>query len=121
MCCKDFLQVHKNTGKNMFAKYISADDCFVKTMILNCDDNNDAIYFLILGRLLLRGSPWNEIWLEVLELLICIATRPFYLDLSFYLQKTEADPAYCPDRKEILQIIETIQKFSLFSTDGAIV
>ena len=25
-----------------------------------------------------------------------------------------------PDRKEILQIIETMQKFSLFSTDGAI-
>ena len=36
----------------MFAKYLSADGCFVKTNTINCDDNNDAIYFLILGRLL---------------------------------------------------------------------
>ena len=36
-------------------------------------------------------------------------------------QKTEDEPAYCPDRKEISQIIDTIQKFSLFPTDGAIV
>ena len=34
MRCKNFLKVHKNTSKNMFAKYLSADDCFVKTMIL---------------------------------------------------------------------------------------
>ena len=34
MRSKNFLKVHKNTGKNMFAKYLSADDFFVKTMIL---------------------------------------------------------------------------------------
>ena len=34
MRCKNFLKVHKNTGKNMFAKYLSADDCFVKTILL---------------------------------------------------------------------------------------
>ena len=27
MRCKNFLKVHKNTGKNMFAKYLSVDDC----------------------------------------------------------------------------------------------
>ena len=37
----------------MFAKYLSADSCFVKTNTINCDDNDDATYFLILGRLLL--------------------------------------------------------------------
>ena len=31
---KNFLKVHKNTDKNVFAKCLSADDCFVKTMIL---------------------------------------------------------------------------------------
>ena len=36
-------------------------------------------------------------------------------------KKTEDEPAYCPDRNELLQIIETMQKFSLFSKDGAIV
>ena len=34
MQCKNFLKVHKNTGEKMFAKYLSADDCFVKTIIL---------------------------------------------------------------------------------------
>ena len=35
--------------------------------------------------------------------------------------KTEDEPVYCPDRNELLQIIKTMQKFSLFSKDGAIV
>ena len=64
----------------MFAKYLSADGCFVKTNTINCDDNNNATCFLILGRLLLLGSSWNEISLEVLEQFICIATRSFYVD-----------------------------------------
>ena len=36
-------------------------------------------------------------------------------------KKTEDEPAYCPDRNELLQIIETMQKLPLFSKDGAIV
>ena len=31
---KNFLKVHKNTGEKMFAKYLSADGCFVKTILL---------------------------------------------------------------------------------------
>ena len=57
MRCKNFLKVHKNTGKKMFAEYLSADGCFVKKETINCDDNDDAICFLILGHLLLLGSP----------------------------------------------------------------
>ena len=34
MHCKNFVKVYKNIDKNMFAKYLSADDCFVKAMIL---------------------------------------------------------------------------------------
>ena len=26
ICCKNFLKVHKNTGRKMYAKYLSADD-----------------------------------------------------------------------------------------------
>ena len=48
MCCKNFLKVHKNTGKKMFAKHLSA--MFAKHLLINCNDNNDAICFLILGR-----------------------------------------------------------------------
>ena len=35
--------------------------------------------------------------------------------------ETEDEPVYCLDRNELLQVIETMQKFSLFSEDGAIV
>ena len=32
MLCKDFLKADKNTGEKMFAKYLSADGCFVKLL-----------------------------------------------------------------------------------------
>ena len=35
--------------------------------------------------------------------------------------ETEDEPAYCPDRIKLLQIIATMRKFSLFSKDVAIV
>ena len=28
----------------MFAKYLSADGCFVKTNTINCDDNDNAMF-----------------------------------------------------------------------------
>ena len=38
-----------------------------------------------------------------------------------FVKKTEDERAYWPDRKAILQIIESMQKISLFLKDGAIV
>ena len=35
--------------------------------------------------------------------------------------ETEDGPVYWPDKSKLLQIIQTMQKFSLFSKDGAIV
>ena len=98
--------------------YLSADGCFVKTNI-NCDDNDNAICFL--GRLLLLGSPWNEIWLEVLERSICLAVWPFYVDKSFDLQKNRRWTCLFPRKIRAFANIETMQKFSLFSKGGAIV
>ena len=120
MCCKNFLKVDKNTGEKMFAKYLSRW-LFCKNNSINCDDNDDATCFLIPGRLLLLDSPWNEISLEVLELSICVAARLLYLDQVLIYKKTEDEPAYFPGRYKLLQIVETIQKFSLFPKDGAIV
>ena len=34
-----FQRVHKNTGEKIFAKYLSADGCFLKTNTINCDDS----------------------------------------------------------------------------------
>ena len=97
-----FLKVHKKTGEKMFAKYLSADGCFVKTNTINCDDNDNAICFLILGRLLLLGRPWNEISLEALEWFI--SSSAFLCRLVLICKKIEDEPVYCPDRCELLQI-----------------
>ena len=63
----EFSKSSKNTGEKIFAKYLSADGCFVKTNTINCDDNDDATYFLILGRLLLLAlrekCPNTELYL----------------------------------------------------------
>ena len=52
----EFYKSSQKYWRKKFAKYLSADGCFVKTNISNCDDNDDATCFLILGRLLLLGS-----------------------------------------------------------------
>ena len=79
MRCLNFLKVHINTGEKIFAKYLSEDSCFVKNNTINWGDNDDAICVPILGRLLLLGSPPNEISLEVLEQSICIAAWSFFV------------------------------------------
>ena len=35
--------------RKKFPEYLSVDGCFVKTNTINCDDNDDATCFLILG------------------------------------------------------------------------
>ena len=45
MRSQNFLKVHKNIGEKIFAKYLSADGCFVKTNAINCDVNNDNAMF----------------------------------------------------------------------------
>ena len=42
-------------------------------------------------------------------------------DLNNDTMKTADEPVYCSDRNGLLQVIETVQKFFLFSKDGAIV
>ena len=44
MRCQNFIKVHKNTGGKIFAKYLSADGCFVKTNTINCDDYDNAMF-----------------------------------------------------------------------------
>ena len=38
------LKVYKNTGKKIFVKYLSADDCFIKTNTINCDDDDNGMF-----------------------------------------------------------------------------
>ena len=44
MHCYNFLKVYKNTGEKIFAKYLSADGCFLKTNTINRDYNDSAMF-----------------------------------------------------------------------------
>ena len=76
----EFTKSSQKYWRKTFAKYLSADGCFVKTITINCDDNDDATCFLILGRFTFTRQLINEISLEVLERFICVAARSFYVD-----------------------------------------
>ena len=58
MCCKNFLKTHKITGeKKICSKSLWRWLFRKKHNIINCDDNNHAICFLIKKSLFLLGSP----------------------------------------------------------------
>ena len=40
----EFSKSSQKYWRKKFAKYLSADGCFVKTNTINCDDNDDATY-----------------------------------------------------------------------------
>ena len=48
---KNFVEVDKNTGEKMFAKYLSADGCFVKAIIL----------LTVMLKTMLYGSWYNGV------------------------------------------------------------
>ena len=70
------LEFHKSTGEKIFAKYLSADVCFVKTNTINCDDNDNAMFpntrAFAFTRLPMKGN-----FAEALERSICGAARSF--------------------------------------------
>ena len=109
----EFSKSSQKYWRKKFAKYLSADGCFVKTITINCDDNDDATCFLILGRLLLIGSSCKEISLEVLEQFICVAARSMSTKVLI-CKKTEDEPAYCPDRYELLQMLRPCKNSNSF-------
>ena len=38
----EFSESSQKNGEKIFAEYLSADGCFVKTNAINCDDNDNA-------------------------------------------------------------------------------
>ena len=104
MRCQNFLKNHKNSGEKIFAKYLPADSCFVKTNATNSDDNDDAICFLILVVCFFQAAHETKFHWKyqsdpfAQQLGLSMSTK------SFDLQKIEDGPAYCPDRYELLQI-----------------
>ena len=114
MCCQNFLRVHKNTGEKIFPKYLSADSCFVKTNTINCGDNNNAICFLILRRPMNQAAHETKFYLKY-------QSDPFVQQLGLSMltevliyKKTEDEPAYCPDRYKLLQILRPCKNSHCF-------
>ena len=86
---EDFLTISKNVFFDALQEYSRSSQKYWRKNVckislcgwlfrknnntINCDHNDDAICFLILGRLLWLGSLWNKISLEVLERSICVA------------------------------------------------
>ena len=121
MHCKNFLKVHKNTGEEMFAKHLSADDCFVKTILLT------VMITTMLSVSGYQGVSFYQVAHET-KFHLKYQSDPSAQQHGLSIQtkvlickKTEDEPAYCPDRNGLLEIIETMQKFFLFSNDSAIV
>ena len=57
MRCKNFLKIHKTNGEKRFSKYVCRWLYCKNSNTIDCDNNNHAICFLILGSLALPGSP----------------------------------------------------------------
>ena len=72
----DFLKIHKNTGEKIFAKYLPANGCFVKTNTINCDDNGNTMFpntraFACTRQPMKRNFTWST------KRSICVTARPF--------------------------------------------
>ena len=64
MRCKNFLKVYKSNGEKMFAKYLSADGCLVKKIIL--------LTVMITTMYLFPDTGDNLVWNKVLPLFIIV-------------------------------------------------
>ena len=116
MCCKNFLKVHKNNSEKMFATYLSADACFVKTTIKNDYLFPDTRAFAFTRQPMKRNFTWST---RAIHLPSCTA---FLSRLKFlFPKKLKMNQYIAPTRFEFLQMIETKQKFLSFSKDGAVV
>ena len=121
MSCESFLKVHKNTGKKIFAKYLSADGCFIKTNTINCDDNNNTYLFPSTGAFAFTRQPMkrNLIW-STREIHLR-SSMAFLYRLKLWFAKNWRWTCVLPRQMQAFANIETMQKFSLFAEGGAIV
>ena len=102
MHCQNLYKFTRILTKKIFAKYLTADGCFVKTNTTNCDDNNNSM-FPITRAFAFTRQPMN--------FLLKHQSNPFAQQLGLCMstnvlicEKIEDEPAYCPDRQELFQI-----------------
>ena len=121
MRCNNFLKVHKNTGENFFAKYLSAYCCFVKTTILLTVLITTILPVFYYGVCFYQAAHEAKFNLKHQSDPIASLCDLSISTKVLIWKKNKDQSAYCPDRCKLLQIIETMHKFSSPSKDGAIV
>ena len=116
MRCQNFLKVHKNTGEKIFAKYLSADGCFVKTNTINCDDNDNAMFpntraFAFTRQPMKRNFTWSTraIHLRSSSAFLCRLKFWFAKKLKMNLRIAPTDTSFCKyrDHAKILIVFKT--------------
>ena len=98
--CLNFLKVHQNTGEKIFAKYLSTDDCFVKTNTISCDDNDNAMFpntraFAFTRQP--RNFTWSTraIYLRSSSVFLCRLKFWFANKLKMNLRIAPTDTSFC--------------------------
>ena len=115
MRCSNFLKVHKSTGEKIFANYLSADGCFVKTNIINYDDNDNAMFpntrtFAFVWQPMKRNFTWSTraIHLHSSSAFLCRLKFWFEKKLKMNMRSAPTDTSFCKywDHAKILIVFK---------------
>ena len=118
---KNFLEVDKNTGEKMFAKYLSADGCFVKAIILltvmikTCYMVPDTMAFAFTRQPMKRNFTWSN---RAIHLRSSIAFLP---QLKLWFAKNGRWTCLLPRQIRAFANYWDYPKIQLFSKDGTII
>ena len=105
MRCYNFLKVHKNTGKKIFAKYHPTDGCFVKTNTINCCDYDNAMFsntggFPFTRQPMKRSFTWSTRTIHLRSSLAFLCRLKFWFakKLKMNLRIAPTDTSFCKYR-----------------------
>ena len=94
MRCKNFLKIHKHTGKKMWVKYLSADGCFVKTILLTMIITTMLSVSLYQGIRFYQAAHETKFHLKYQSDLFAQQHGLSISTKDLICQKTEDEPAY---------------------------
>ena len=103
---KNFVEVDKNTGEKMFAKYLSADGCFVKAIILltvmikTCYMVPDTMAFAFTRQPMKRNFTWSNRAIHLRSSTAFLSRLKFWFakKLKMNLRIAPTDTSFCKYR-----------------------
>ena len=112
----EFSKSSQKYWRKKFAKYLSADGCFVKTNTINCDDNDNAMFpntraFAFTRQPMKRNFTWSTraIHLRSSSAFLCRLKFWFAKKLKMNLRIAPTDTSFCKyrDHAKILIVFKT--------------